>query len=154
MIATVSIGRWSSCTEEERWKSSLIGARASTWASFVPPKPIREMRDMTRYRKPLINERAASANRVHKVLEDAGIKINTFASDVFGVSGRAMMRALIAGHDDPAAVADLAQRRMRSKIPDLTKALTGLFGAHHAFLLERMLDHMDAQEASLSSLCK
>lgn len=133
------------------WLAQLL-AHGLLSASFVPPKPIRELRDLTRYRKALINERAASANRVHKVLEDAGIKINTFASDVFGVSGRAMMRALIAGHDDPAAMADLAQRRMRSKIPDLTKALTGRFGAHHAFLLERMLDHIEAQEADIVAL--
>jgi transposase len=133
------------------WLAQLL-AHGLLSASFVPPKPIRELRDLTRYRKALINERTASVNRVHKVLEDAGIKIGTFASDVFGVSGRAMMRALIAGNDDPAEMADLAQRRMRSKIPDLTKALTGRFGAHHAFLLERMLDHIEAQEADIAAL--
>ena len=133
------------------WLAQLL-AHGLLSASFVPPKPIRELRDLTRYRKALINERTAAVNRVHKVLEDAGIKIGTFASDVFGVSGRAMMRALIAGHYDPAAMADLAQRRMRSKIPDLTKALTGRFGAHHAFLLERMLDHIEAQEADIAAL--
>jgi len=104
--------------------------------------------------KALINERTASVNRVHKLLQDAGIKIGTFASDVFGVSGRAMMRALIAGQDDPAAMADLAKRRMRAKIPDLTKALTGRFRDHHAFLLERMLDHIEAQEADIAALDK
>lgn len=99
------------------WLARLL-AHGLLSASFVPPKPIRELRDLTRYRKALINERTASVNRVHKVLEDAGIKINTFASDVFGVSGRAMMRALIAGRDDPTVMADLAQRRMRVKIPE------------------------------------
>lgn len=133
------------------WLAQLL-AHGLLSASFVPPKPIRELRDLTRYRKALINERTASVNRVHKVLQDAGIKIDTFASDVLGVSGRAMMRALIAGHDDPAAMADLAQRRMRAKIPDLTKALTGRFGAHHAFLLARMLDHIEAQEADIAAL--
>ena len=133
------------------WLAQLL-AHGLLSASFVPPKPIRELRDLTRYRKALINERMASVNRVHKVLQDAGIKIDTFASDVLGVSGRAMMRALIAGHDDPAAMADLAQRRMRAKIPDLTKALTGRFGAHHAFLLARMLDHIEAQEADIAAL--
>lgn len=133
------------------WLAQLL-AHGLLSPSFVPPKPIRELRDLTRYRKALINERTASVNRVHKVLEDAGIKIGTFASDVFGVSGRAMMRALIAGRHDPAAMADLAQRRMRVKIPDLTKALTGRFGAHHAFLLERMLDHIEAQEADIAAL--
>ena len=134
------------------WLAQLL-AHGLLSASFVPPKPIRELRDLTRYRKALINERASSRNRVHKVLEDGGIKINTFASDVFGVSGRAMMRALIAGGDDPAVMADLAQRRIRSKIPELTKALTaGRFGPHHAFLLERMLDHIEAQDADIAAL--
>ncbi len=133
------------------WLAQLL-AHGLLTASFVPPKPIRELRDLTRYRKALINERTASVNRVHKVLQDAGIKIGTFASDVFGLSGRAMMRALIAGQDDPAAMADLAKRRMRAKIPDLTKALTGRFGAHHAFLLARMLDHIEAQEADIAAL--
>jgi transposase len=109
------------------WLAQLL-AHGLLSASFVPPKPIRVLRDLTRYRKVLINERTAQVNRVHKVLQDAGIKIATFASDVLGASGRAMMRALIAGDgDDPAAVADLARGRMRSKIPDLTKALTGAF---------------------------
>jgi len=133
------------------WLAQLL-AHGLLSASFVPPKPIRRLRDLTRYRKALINERTASVNRVHKVLEDAGIKIGTFASDVFGVSGRAMMRALIAGGGDPAAMADLAQRRMRSKIPQLTKALTGRFDDHHAFLLARMLDHIEAQESDIAAL--
>ena len=133
------------------WLAQLL-AHGLLSPSFVPPKPIRRLRDLTRYRKALINERTASVNRVHKVLEDAGIKIGTFASDVFGVSGRAMMRALIAGGDDPAAMADLAQRRMRSKIPQLTKALTGQFDDHHAFLLARMLDHIEAQESDIAAL--
>ena len=135
------------------WLAQLL-AHGLLSASFVPPKPIRELRDLTRYRKALINERTAWVNRVHNVLQDAGIKISTFASDVFGVSGRAMMRALIAGRDDPTVMADLAQRRMRVKIPELTKALTGRFGAHHAFLLERMLDHVQAQEAGICALDK
>jgi transposase len=118
----------------------------------VPPKPIRELRDLTRYRKAVINERTAQINRVHKVLQDAGIKIATFASDIFGVSGRAMMRSLIAGVADPALLADLAKGRMRTKIPSLNKALTGRFSEHHAFLLRRMLDHVEAQEAEIADL--
>jgi transposase len=134
------------------WLAQLL-AHGLLSASFVPPKPIRVLRDLTRYRKALINERTAQVNRLHKVLQDAGIKIATFASDVLGVSGRAMMRALIAGQGvDPAAVADLARGRMRSKIPDLTKALTGAFGEHHAFLLTRMIDHIEAQEAEIADL--
>jgi len=131
------------------WLAQLL-AHGLLSPSFVPPQPIRELRDLTRYRKAVINERTAQVNRVHKVLQDAGIKIATFASDIFGVSGRAMMRSLIAGEPDPALLADLARGRMRTKIPSLNKALTGRFSEHHAFLLQRMLDHVEAQEAEIS----
>lgn len=133
------------------WLAQLL-AHGLLSPSFVPPKPIRGLRDLTRYRKAVINERTAQINRVHKVLQDAGIKIATFASDIFGVSGRAMMRSLIAGEADPALLADLAKGRMRTKIPSLNKALTGRFSEHHAFLLRRMLDHIEAQEAEIADL--
>jgi transposase len=133
------------------WLAQLL-AHGLLSPSFVPPPPIRALRDLTRYRKALINERTAQVNRTHKVLQDAGIKIATFASDIMGVSARAMMRSLIAGEHDPALLADLAKGRMRAKIPDLNKALTGRFGEHHAFLLRRMLDHIDAQEAEIAEL--
>lgn len=133
------------------WLAQLL-AHGLLSPSFVPPKPIRELRDLTRYRKAVINERTAQINRVHKVLQDAGIKIATFASDIFGVSGRAMMRSLIAGEADPALLADLAKGRMRTKIPSLNKALTGRFSEHQAFLLRRMLDHIEAQEAEIADL--
>ena len=133
------------------WLAQLL-AHGLLSPSFVPPEPIRELRDLTRYRKAVINERTAQINRVHKVLQDAGIKIATFASDILGASGRAMMRSLIAGEADPAVLADLAKGRMRSKIPDLSKALTGRFGEHHAFLLRRMLDHIEAEEAEIAEL--
>ncbi|MGB8385936.1 MAG: IS110 family transposase, partial [Dermatophilaceae bacterium] len=110
------------------------------------------LRDLTRYRKALINERTAQVNRIHKVLQDAGIKLTTYAADVMGVSGRAMMRALIAGEADTAALAELAKARMRTKIPNLRRALTGRFGEHHAFLLKRMLNHVEAQEADIAAL--
>jgi transposase len=138
-------------TIDAAWLAQLL-AHGLLAASFVPPPPIRELRDLTRYRKALANERTAAVNRLHKVLQDAGIKIGTFATDVRGVSGRAMIRALIAGERDPAVMADLAQRRMRSKIPDLTKALTGRFTDHHAFLLGRMLDHIEALEDDIAAL--
>jgi transposase len=133
------------------WLAQLL-AHGLLSPSFVPPPPIRALRDLTRYRKALINERTAQVNRTHKVLQDAGIKIATFASDIMGVSARAMMRSLIAGEHDPALLADLAKGRMRAKIPDLNKALTGRFGEHHAFLLRRMLDHIEAQEAEIAEL--
>src|SRR5207249_3739880 len=94
--------------------------------SFVPPAPIRELRDLTRYRKSLIQERAREANRVHKMLEDAGIKLATVARDVLGMSGRAMLEALVRGTRDPAVLAELARGRMRAKLPALRQALAGL----------------------------
>ena len=102
--------------------------------SFVPPKPIRELRDLTRYRKALIQERTREAQRLQKVLEDAGIKLGTVASDVLGVSGRAMLDGLVAGTHDPAVLAELAKGRLRAKLPALREALEGRFRAHHALL--------------------
>jgi transposase len=133
------------------WLAQLL-AHGLLPASFVPPRPIRELRDLTRYRKALIEERTRQVNRIHKVLEDAGIKLSSFATDVMGVSGRDMMRALIAGRSDPAALAELARGRMRPKIPQLRKALTGRFRDHHAFLLRSMLDHVDRLDADIAAL--
>ena len=120
--------------------------------SFVPPRPIRELRDLTRYRKALIRARTAEVNRLHKVLEDAGVKLATVATDVMGVSGREMMHALIAGVADPDALAALAKARLRNKLPPLRKALTARFREHHAFLLARMLAHVEALEADIEVL--
>src|SRR5262245_65544851 len=107
--------------------------------SFVPPAPIRELRDLTRYRKSLIQERAREANRVHKLLEDAGIKLATVARDVLGMSGRAMLEALVHGTTDPTVLAELARGRMRAKLPALRQALAGQFRPHHAFLATQIL---------------
>jgi transposase len=93
----------------------------------VPPKPIRQLRDLTRYRKALIQERTREGQRLQKVLEDAGIKLGTVASDVLGVSGRAMLDALVAGTHDPAVLAELAKGRLRAKLPALREALEGRF---------------------------
>jgi transposase len=120
--------------------------------SFVPPRPFRELRDLTRYRKALIRARTSEVNRLHKVLEDAGVKLATVASDVMGVSGREMMRALIEGVADPQMLANLARARLRTKIPELRKALTARFRDHHAFLLARMLAHVEALEADIDVL--
>jgi transposase len=138
-------------TIDAAWIAQLL-AHGLLSASFVPPPPVRELRDLTRHRKALINEKTAQVNRIHKVLQDSGIKPATYATDVVGVSGRAMMRALIAGQSDSAALADLAKGRMRTKIPDLRKALTGRFREHHGFLLKQMLDHVEAQEADIAAL--
>ena len=117
--------------------------------SFVPPREIRELRDLTRYRKALIRERAAEVNRLHKVLEDAGVKLATVASDVMGVSGRQMLAALVAGTTDPVVLADLAKSRMRTKLPQLRKALDARFREHHAFLVSQALAHIDYLEEAI-----
>ena len=111
--------------------------------SFVPPREIRELRDLTRYRKALIRERTSEVNRLHKVLEDAGVKLATVASDVMGVSGRRMLEALVAGTTDPEVLADLAKTRLRTKLPELRKALDSRFREHHGFLVSQILAHVD-----------
>ena len=121
-------------------------------ASFVPPEPIRELRDLTRQRTQLIGERASAANRIQKVLEDANIKLAGVATDVLGVSGRDMLEALIAGETDPAKLADLARKRLREKIPALRLALQGRVTDHHRFLLRMHLDHVGHLEELIGRL--
>jgi transposase len=123
-------------------------------ASFIPPLPIRELRDLTRQRTQLIQERATTANRIQKVLEDANIKLASVVTDVLGVSGRDMLEALIAGQTDPAQLADLARQRLRSKIPELQLALQGRVTDHHRFLLRTHLDHVSHLEALIERLSR
>jgi transposase len=120
--------------------------------SFVPSTPQRELRELTRQRRQLIQARAAVANRVQKVLEDANIKLGSVASDVLGVSGRAMLEAVIAGQEDPGVLADLARRRLRSKIPELRLALKGRVTDHHRFLLRLLLDDLTQHEGLIGRL--
>jgi transposase len=120
--------------------------------SFVPPPVIRELRDVTRYRKRLIQDRTREAARVDKTLQDAAIKLGSVASQTLGASSRAMIEALIAGERDPARLADLAKGRLRVKIPDLVRALHGRFGEHHALLLRLHLDHIDHLDAAIATL--
>ena len=129
-----------------------LGAHGLVRASFVPPGPVRQLRDLTRARTAITRERSREAQRLEKLLEDAGIKLSAVASDILGVSGRAMLEALIAGDRDPARMADLARRRMRSKIPALTEALAGRFTAHHAFLARVHLDLIDQHTAAISQV--
>ena len=124
------------------WLAQL-GAHGLVRGSFVPPEPIRQLRDLTRTRTTVVRERVKEIQRLEKLLEDAGIKLSSVASDISGVSGRAMLAALISGQHDPAELADLAKRRLRSKIPELTEALTGRFTEHHAFLARLHLDLID-----------
>ena len=120
--------------------------------SFVPPVPIREVRDLTRYRKALIQDRTRVANRLHKALEDAGVKLASVASDILGVSGRAMLQALAQGTTDPAILADLARGRLRGKLPALRAALAGRFRSHHAFLVGQLLGHLDYIDEAIVTL--
>ncbi|MEP7333464.1 MAG: IS110 family transposase [Terracoccus sp.] len=123
---------------------------------FRATGPIRRLRDLTRYRVDLVGVRNAEKNRVEKLLEDACIKLSVVASDIFGVSGRAMMAALIAGERDPKKLAEMARSRMRVKITALQEAFAGLptgtFDEHHRFLLARMLSRVDRAEADISAL--
>jgi transposase len=130
------------------WLADL-GAHGLVTASLVPPPLIRALRDLTRVRTHITRERSREVQRLEKLLEDAGIKLST---DITGVSGRAMLEALIAGQDDPAVIADLAKRTLRRKIPDLTEALIGRFSAHHAFMARLFLDRIDVHTADISRL--
>src|SRR4051812_16585234 len=129
-----------------------VAERGMVRPSFVPPAPIRLLRDLTRYRVDLVGERNREKNRVEKLLEDAGIKLSVVASDIFGVSGRAMLDALVAGQRDPTVLAQLARTRMRTKLPALQEAFVGRFTEHHAFLLARMLAHIDAVNADIATV--
>ena len=133
------------------WLASL-GAHGLVRGSFVPPEPIRQLRDLTRTRTAITRERTREIQRLEKLLEDAGIKLSSVAADLTGASSRAMLEALLAGETDPAAMADLAQKRLRMKIPHLTEALYGRFTSHHAFLTRMHLDLIDQHTAAIEQL--
>ncbi len=122
-------------------------------ASFVPPRPIRELRDLTRYRKAQIEERSREVQRLDKVLQDAGIKLSSVASETLGVSVRRMLEALVAGTHDPAVLAQLAKGRLRRKLPALREALEGRFrGEHHGLLVAQILAHIDYLDETIATL--
>ena len=129
-----------------------VAERQMLRPSFVPPPQIRLLRDLTRYRVDLVSVRTAEKNRVEKLLEDAQIKVSVVASDIFGVSGREMLAALLAGERDPAALAQLARASMRRKIPLLEEAFVGRFTDHHAFLLRTMLARIDETSADIAAV--
>jgi transposase len=122
-------------------------------ASFVPPKPIRTLRNLTQYRKAQIGERQREANRLHKILEDTGIKLDCVATDILGKSGRAMLDALVAGTTDPLVLAELAQGRLREKLPALREALEGRFDAEHGIVVSAILAHIDFLDEQIGLLC-
>jgi len=133
------------------WLADL-GAHGLLRASLVPPPPIRRLRDLTRARTDLNRDRVRQIHRLEKILQDAGIKLSSVATDIMGQSSRAMLEALIEGKTDPAALADLAKRRLRSKIPALTEALTGRFTAHHGYLIRMHLNLIDSYTTALRDL--
>src|SRR5215472_12320798 len=137
--------------KDAEWLADLL-CHGLLRPSFVPPRPIRELRDLTRYRCKLVQSQAAERNRLLKLLESANIKLASVATDVFGVSGRLMLRALIEGKASPREVAELAKRKLRSKIPELELALEGRLEEHHRFLLKLQLDRLELVEKDLEVL--
>ena len=129
-----------------------VAERQMLRPSFVPPPPIRRLRDLTRYRADLVAARTAEKNRVEKLLEDAQIKLSVVASDIFGVSGRAMLDALVGGERDPKVLAQLARTRLRAKLGALQEAFVGRFSDHHAFLLQTMLSRIDQASADIAAV--
>lgn len=137
--------------KDSEWLAQLLECGLLR-SSFVPPPPIRELRDLTRYRVQQVRDRAQEINRLCKVLEDSGLKLTTVLTDVMGVSGRAMLRALVEGTTDPTVLADLARGRLRKKLPELRRALQGRFRRHHAFLIEQILTKIDFLDETLERL--
>jgi transposase len=137
--------------KDSEWLAQLLECGLLK-ASFVPPPPIRELRDLTRYRVQQVRDRAQEVNRLCKVLEDAGVKLTSVATDVMGASGRAMLQALVEGTTDPTVLADLARGRLRQKLPALQRALQGRFRPHHGFLIEQILTKIDFLDETLERL--
>lgn len=137
--------------KDSEWLAQLLECGLLK-ASFVPPPPIRELRDLTRYRLQQVRERAREVNRLHKVLEDSNLKLTSVLTDVMGVSGRSMLSALVQGTTDPAVLAELARGRLRKKLPELRRALAGRFRRHHAFLVEQILAKIDYLDEALERL--
>jgi transposase len=137
--------------KDSEWLAQLLECGLLR-SSFVPPVPIRELRDLTRYRVQQTRDRSREVNRLQKVLEDAGVKLTTVLTDVMGVSGRAMVEALVAGTTDPQVLADLARGQLRKKLPALQRALAGRFRPVHAFLLEQILAKIDYLDETLERL--
>src|SRR5438876_5287928 len=137
--------------KDSEWIADLL-RHGLLKASFIPPKPIRDLRDLVRYRKTLVQERAQEVNRLQKVLETANVKLAAVATDVLGKSGRAMLEALLGGEQDPEVLAELARGRLRAKLPELRKALAGRLQPHHRILITRSLAHIDFLEETLFQL--
>src|SRR6266568_5281309 len=136
---------------DAEWLADVV-AHGMVRPSLVPDEPIRELRDLTRYRKTQVDERGREVQRLEKVLQDAGIKLTSVASKVLTQSGRAMIEALISGERDPETLAELAKGKMRPKRPALQKALAGRFREHHATMCRRILEHIDFLDTTITEL--
>jgi transposase len=137
--------------KDSEWLAELL-SYGLLKASFIPAKPQRDLRDLTRYRRNLVQERSRVVNRLQKVLEHANIKLASVASDVMGVSGRQMMSALVKGESDPKLMAELAKGRLRNKMDELVKALTGVVRPHHRFMLAQHLAHIDFLDEQVTTV--
>ena len=143
-------GRKSDVKDAE-WLADLL-RHGLLRSSFVPDRPARELRELTRYRSSLVRERTAEVNRLQKTLEGANLKLASVVSDVTGVSARAMLGQLVAGQEDAAALAELAVGQLRQKRPELERALTGRMSAHQRFMLAQHLTHIDALEEQIAAV--
>lgn len=137
--------------KDSEWLADLL-RHGLLQPSFIPPAPIRALRDLTRYRKTLVEGRTAEVNRLQKVLESANLKLSVVASDILGASGRDMLAALADGEDDAEVLAELARGRLRAKLPDLRRALEGRVQPHHRTLIAQILAHIDFLEGALAQL--
>ena len=137
--------------KDAQWLCQLLEAGLLK-PSFVPPKPIRTLRDLTRYRKTQINDRQGESSRLHKILEDTGIKLDCVATDILGKSGRDMLDALVSGTTDPTVLVELARGQLRKKIPALKKALEGRFDTEHALIVSQILAHLDFLDEAIDRL--
>lgn len=137
--------------QDSAWIAQLLEAGLLR-SSLVPPPPLRDLRELTRYRKHQIEERTQEVNRLHRLLEDAGVKLASVASDVMGASGRAMLAAVVEGTADPDVLADLAKGRLRQKLPQLRRALSGRVRRHHTILLAHMLSKIEFLEEGIAAL--
>src|SRR5437867_11853239 len=137
--------------KDSEWLAQLL-QHGLLRGSFVPERPLRDLRDLTRHRAQLVGEQTRAANRIHKVLEDANIKLGAVASDILGVSGRAILNAIVGGENEPKRLAGMAVGQLRKKIPDLEKALRGNLTEHHRFMLSTLLGQVDYLEGLIAKL--
>lgn len=142
-------GRKTDVTDSQ-WIAHLL-ACGLLKSSYVPEREQRELRDLTRQRAQLAAEHTRCVNRIHKVLQDANLKLSSVATDVMGISGRDILEALVAGEGDPVKLAELARGKLRGKIPQLKRALQGHVTRHHQFMLEQLLDHIGHLEEQLAA---